>query len=339
MTPALNSERNYAVLGIIAILGISLIYMSWIIFDGIMGAIIFFAIFRPIYIRLTGKRKWNSSLAALFIIFASFIILVVPFITLTWMVYDKIVYYEAHTEELGILKDKVWPHINKYISNRQNMDDLVNSIQSKVVSVFSNAINSLSNTLLQITVMYFLLYFMLKEHSKLEKTFLKYLPFNARYARRLKIELSNITYSNLLGQGFICLVQGLLVTIGFWIFGIGDAVFWGVVCFFLSFIPFIGSPLVFVPAGILQLYAGHTVSGIGIMIWGFLLVTNIDNVIRFYLAKRIGDIHPVITILGVIIGIPFFGILGLVYGPLLISYFILFIKIWEDSSPKPIKRK
>jgi predicted PurR-regulated permease PerM len=327
-----NPQRNYLIAAIILILGLALVYMSWMIFDGIMGAIIFFTIFRSLHIYLTEKIKWNSSLSSIFIIVISFLVLILPFITLILMVYDKIIYYETSPEELGILKEKLWPVIKKYINNKKNVDNIINSLQSKVFSVFSNAINSLSNILLQITVMYFLLYFMLKEYKKIEEASIKYLPFRKYHTQRLGTELTNITYSNLLGQGFICFIQGLLVSIGFLIFGINDAVFWGVVCFFLSFIPFVGAPLVFVPAGIIQLYSGDTFSGLGIILWGFILVTNIDNVIRFYLAKKIGDIHPLITIIGVIIGIPAFGILGLVYGPLLISYFILLVKIWEENN-------
>ena len=326
-----NPQRNYILIALIIILGLTLIYMSWMIFDGIMGAIIFYTIFLSSHVHLTEKRKWNPGLSAITIIIFSFLVLIVPFLTLTSMVYDKILYYEANQAELGILKEKLWPLITKYVNNKKNAEMIMNGLQSKVFFFFTNALNSITNIILQISVMYFVLYFMLKENKKLKEVILKYLPLRQYQIEQLGTELTNITNSNLLGQGFICFIQGLLVTIGFLIFGISDPIFWGVVCFFLSFIPFVGAPLVFVPAGILAFYSGNHFSGIGIILWGFILVTNIDNVIRFYLAKKIGDIHPLITIIGVIIGIPAFGILGLVYGPLLISYFILLVKIWEDN--------
>ena len=326
-----NPQRNYILIALILILGLGLISISWMIFDGLMGAIIFFTIFRSPYIYITEKKNWNKSISAIAIIILSFLVLIVPFLTLTMMVYDKIIYLETNPEELGVLKEKLWPLLQKYFSNKKNVEVIINGIQSKIVVIFSNTINGISNVLLQITVLYFLLYFMLKEHNKLEELLLRYLPIRKYQTQRLGTELTNITNSNLLGQGFICFIQGSLVSIGFLIFGISDPLFWGVVCFFLSFVPFIGAPLVFVPAGIIQYYAGDSFGGIGIILWGFILVTNIDNVIRFYLSKKIGDVHPLITIIGVIIGIPAFGILGLVYGPLLISYFILLVKIWEEN--------
>ncbi|HSZ26155.1 MAG TPA: AI-2E family transporter [Cytophagaceae bacterium] len=327
-----NPQRRYLIIALIVMLGFALVYMSWMIFNGIMGAVIFYTIFRSSHIYLTEKKGLNTSISSLLIIVLSFLLLILPVIAFVWMVYTKITYYETNPEQIGILKEKFWPMIKKYISNKKNVDDLVNSLQSKTLSVFSNFLNSVTDLILQITVMYFLLYFMLKEHRKIEGIIMKFLPLKKYHTLRLGTELTNITYSNLLGQGFISFIQGLLMALGFLIFGLSDPLFWGVICFFLSFIPLVGASVVFVPAGILQIYSGDTFGGIGVMLWGFIIVTSIDNVIRFYLSKKIGDVHPVITIIGVIIGIPAFGILGLVFGPLLISYFILLVKIWEEDN-------
>ena len=143
------------------------------------------------------------------------------------------------------------------------------------------------------------------------------------------MELKNITYSNVVGHGCIAIVQGVLQGIGFLIFGFEDPLLWGTVTLFLCFLPVIGAPIVFVPAAIIAFGSGNTFGGVGILLWGFILVVNVDNILLLWIARRFGNIHPIITILGVIIGIPFFGILGLVFGPLLFSYFILFIKGYE----------
>ena len=129
----------------------------------------------------------------------------------------------------------------------------------------------------------------------------------------------------------IAFVQGLLLSIGFIIFSIPDPLFWGLVCFFVSFLPVVGSPLVFVPAGIIELASGNTFGGVGILIWGVVLITNIDNLMRLWINKKMGNIHPIITITGVIIGIPIFGILGIVYGPLLLAIFVLLVRMYEAA--------
>src|SRR5690606_27897312 len=172
---------------------------------------------------------------------------------------------------------------------------------------------------------------MLVQKSEFERGLLKYAPFREQYALRFAEELRTTTYSNVLGQGFIAIVQGALVSIGFFMFGIKDPIFWGVISSFLAFLPVVGAPLVFIPAAIIEIANGNEASGWGLLLWGLILIINIDNVSRMIIAKNMSDTHPVITIVGVIIGIPIFGILGLVFGPLLISYFILTIKIYETS--------
>jgi predicted PurR-regulated permease PerM len=90
--------------------------------------------------------------------------------------------------------------------------------------------------------------------------------------------------------------------------------------------------VVFVPGALLQLIDGHNFAGWAMLVFGFVVLINIDNVLRFMIAKKIGNIHPIITVIGVVIGSPLFGILGLVFGPLLLSYFFLLIRIYESSA-------
>lgn len=96
-------------------------------------------------------------------------------------------------------------------------------------------------------------------------------------------------------------------------------------------IPLFGSPLIFVPAGIIELSNENAFAGIGIIIYGYLIVTTVDNFIRMAIGKRIANTHPLITIVGVVIGIPIFGIMGILYGPLIISLFIILAQIYQDN--------
>ncbi len=326
-----SHSNHYYLLGIIILCGLILVYLSRAIFDGVMGAVLFYAMFRSSYLYFTEKKNWPPVPSAILVMFISFTIIVLPFVSLSFILYKRIIFYQANPEELGLIKEKIWPLVETYVMDQKSLDEMILSMQSKLFSLLSNALSTMSNILLQLAVMYLILFFMFKDHKKMEEVVLKYLPLKKYQALRLGEELVNITYSNLLGQGFISFVQGVCLAIGFVIFGIKGAVFWGMICFFICFLPFIGAPLVFVPAGVLEIYAGNTIGGIGILIWGFLLVSTIDNIVRFYLSKKIGDVHPLITLLGVVIGLPVFGVLGLVYGPLLLSYFLLLIKIWVDT--------
>src|SRR3546814_722917 len=197
--------------------------------------------------------------------------------------------------------------------------------------MFTSLLSGAASLFLDITVMYFLLYFVFVNFRGFERGLLRYSPFEIENAIRFGHELRNITYSNVIGQTFIALVQGSALALGFWIFGFQDALFWGVICAILSFVPLLGPPLIFVPAAVYEFTPGENWAAIGLLIYGFVVVINIDNVLRLIIAKRVCDIHPMITVVGVIIGIPLFGMMGLVYGPLLLSYFLITVRIYKAN--------
>src|SRR5690606_39636257 len=116
--------------------------------------------------------------------------------------------------------------------------------------------------------------------------------------------------SNVLGQGFIALIQGSLVTLGYWYFNFNDPVFWGVISAILSFIPVVGAPMIFVPASIWTIIEGDNFNGIGMLLFGLVFISNIDNVLRLIISKCVGNISPIITIIEVLICNLFFCLMG-----------------------------
>jgi predicted PurR-regulated permease PerM len=204
--------------------------------------------------------------------------------------------------------------------------------------LLTRVLGGAANLFLEVTVMYFILYFLFVNYRGFERSLIHYLPFDDEKSLVFGEELKNITYANIIGQSFVAIVQGGCLAIGFWIFGAKDPLFWGVICAILSFVPLLGPPLIFVPASLVLVSQGATWAGVGLLIWGFGLVINIDNVLRFIIAKKIGDIHPVITVVGVIIGLPLFGLMGLVYGPLLLTYFLIAVRIYKANKRLSLKK-
>ncbi|MCO4293003.1 AI-2E family transporter [Solitalea sp. MAHUQ-68] len=321
-------ERNNIILVILLALAAFLFYASLDIIGAVLGAVVFYTIFRPLNKYLIEKKGWKSGLSSIAIIILSFFIIVVPFFFTISMVVGKIQEFSQNTAYIKELLG----NIDKFAAQKLKQPHLVQDIfvraQAVAVQIFSSVLGRVGQVLLEISIMYFLLYFMFADHRAFEGALIKYSPLSKANSIIFGQEIKNMTYSNVLGQGFIALVQGSLLMIGFLIFHIQDAVFWGIITIFLSFLPVVGAPLIFVPAAIIQISNGDTFSGVGILLWGFLLITNIDNVLRFFISKKFADTHPIIVIVGVIIGIPIFGILGLVYGPLLISGFIILTNIY-----------
>lgn len=325
-------QRNNINLAIIFGLGFLIIYSLSGIFSSLLGTLVLYTILRPGFIYLTQKKKWNKNLTAIVLLFISILVLVLPFYALSSMVINKIT--ELKNDEI-YFKNIIYK-IQHLLPMQEKMqavlEDGLKNGGTWLAGLFPSLISSVLNIVFGLILMYFLLYFMLVEMEIFEQTLLKYAPFREQNAFRFAEEMRNTTYANVVGQGLICLVQGSLVSISFYVLGYKDPVFWGVITTFVCFVPVLGPPIIFVPAAILQIASGNAFAGWAMLIFGFVVIINIDNVLRFMIAKRVGNIHPIITVLGVVVGVPLFGILGLVYGPLLLSYFILLVKIYETST-------
>ncbi|MGE5437838.1 MAG: AI-2E family transporter [Syntrophothermus sp.] len=324
-------QSKYITLAMIMLLGLFLAYALIDIVPSILGAIVLYTLFKPLYMFFINKLKFKKSIGAVLIIIITLLIIVLPFIALSWMLIEKITVYLQHPELITKTINDINSFIGNKIDNPNFISDSIKDIGNYAVGMLQSAVSFALNLFLIVSIMYFILFFMLVKWEVFEGTLSKYVPFRQKNIEHFSTELKNSTFSNVVGQGMIAFAQGASLTLGFFIFGISDGLFWGVVAMFLSFLPVIGSVAIWVPAGVIALANGHTIAGIGILLWGLIIITNIDNVLRLIINKKFGNIHPMITIIGVVIGLPIFGILGLVYGPLLISFFLILIKLYEGA--------
>lgn len=324
-------QRNTIVLAILIILGCFILYSLRTIAGTLLSTIVLYTILVPVFsafVNNWGMKKW---IAATLIIILSLLIIVLPFFTLSIMVIDKVSEFQSDPMRIKVFMQRIDDFLGSKLDQPDLFDKGMGKLNQLAEELFPTVLSGAANVVLGLLVMYFLLYFMLVQREQFEAGLLKYAPFREQNALKFAKELKLTTYSNVLGQGFIAIVQGALVSISFFLFGIRDPIFWGVISTFLCFLPVVGAPVVFVPAALIELANGNTTAGWGLLLFGFIIIINIDNVIRLLIAKRVSDTHPIITVVGVIIGIPIFGILGLVFGPLLLSYFILTIRIYETS--------
>jgi predicted PurR-regulated permease PerM len=126
-------------------------------------------------------------------------------------------------------------------------------------------------------------------------------------------------------------IQGLVGALGYGIFGVKEFGLWGFITGVCSIIPVIGTGLVWIPLTVYLFSVGNNLQGFGLAMYSIIVLSNIDYIARITILKKIGDVHPLITILGVIVGLSMFGFLGVIFGPLLISYFILLVKIYRNE--------
>ncbi|MCR8561535.1 AI-2E family transporter [Mucilaginibacter sp. BJC16-A38] len=324
-------QRNNIILTAIIILGCFLVYALSGLFSSILGAIVLFTIFRPLYLILVEKKGWNKTLVTVMIIFTSLVVIILPLMSLSIMVVGKIGSINKESFNLQEWVTKIDDYAGYNFNQPHLAENTLQKLGAYATELFPSILGSAAQIIITLLVMYFLLYFMFTQMREFETGLLKYAPFREQHAVKFAVALRNSTYSNVLGQGIIALTQGTLLANGFWIFGIPDPIFWGVIGTFISFLPVVGAPTLTIPAGIILIAGGHSVKGILLMAYGLLFIGNIDNVLRMIINKRVGNTHPIISIIGVFIGIPLFGILGLVFGPLLLSYFLLLLEIYETN--------
>jgi predicted PurR-regulated permease PerM len=324
-------QRNNIILASIIILGCFLLYALSSLFSSILGAIVLFTIFRPLYINLSEKRGWNSSLVALLIIFISLIVIVIPFLTLSIMVVGKITSINIKDLPIEQWTTKIDAFAGANLNQPHLAEDTLQKLGGFATGLFPTILGSAASSIIALLILYFILYFMFTQIREFEAGLLKYAPFREQHALRFANALRDSTYSNVLGQGIIALTQGILLANGFWIFGIPDPVFWGVIAIFISFLPVVGAPTLCIPASIVLFAQGHNWQGVLLLAYGLLFIGNIDNFLRMIINRRVANTHPIISIIGVFIGLPLFGILGLVFGPVLLSYFLLLMEIYETN--------
>jgi predicted PurR-regulated permease PerM len=244
---------------------------------------------------------------------------------------DKINYVIAHSADIMAQLQRFDGYFYDKTGNHLFSDESMKKVQSSIGEALPLVLGRTAGALTTIAMMYFILYYLLINTGKIEEMVNKLLPVSEKNTRRFADELEANVYSNVLGAPVLAILQGLFAGLGFWFFGLEEPWFWGVICGFMSFLPLVGTAVIWVPAGLYQLASASHWQGYGILIFGLVVITNVDHVFRLMIQKKFNDVHPLVTILGVIIGIDYFGIPGIVFGPLMISYFLLMIKMYNEE--------
>ena len=192
-------------------------------------------------------------------------------------------------------------------------------------------IGTASRAALNLTISCFGLYYLLLRPGETWDAFRPYIPFSARNTERLRQGFRDVTTSTLIGTGLSALLHGALMSLGFWLAGLPNAILWGVVTMVFAILPVLGSGMVWGPAAIWLLFEHRPVAAVLLALWGALIVGSIDYVIRPMVSRRWAKIHPLVTLIGALVGVPYLGILGLLIGPLAISYFFEVISMYREE--------
>lgn len=292
-----------------------------------LGALTIYMIVRPLIMYFSEKKKYNSSLVSL-----ALIILVVIFISFFGFGIFRIIEQQISSIDTSSLIhgiNEIAGKVNHYVGFTLISQDTIMESRNFILKLVSGLLNTTYGVVANFFMMLLLLYFIAANARKLEATAIKYSPFSGESMQLLKIELKSIIQSNAIGIPVIIFFQSLVAALGYWIFGVSDILFWAFMTALFGLVPLVGSTLIWLPLGVYLFSTGNQWQGIILIIYGALIISNIDNVCRLVVMKKMANTHPLITILGVMIGIPMFGFWGIIFGPLLISGFLLLLKIYS----------
>jgi predicted PurR-regulated permease PerM len=320
--------RQFFFLLLLFVMGVVLFIYLKSFAPSFLGAITFYVLMRR-YMKKMLIRKWRPASAALLLMLVSFIIILLPVFILVNTVSSKVGYVISHATEItasiiDFLKG-LEVRVGYHFMNAETIRNLSGIALSNLPLLLGATVNSI----VLLVVMYFLLYFMLTNCNDLEDWLEDILPLRRDNLVRVKRQMNQIVISNAVGIPLIACMQGIAGLILYLILGIKEPLLWFALTAFSSMIPLVGSALAYIPLAIMQFADGHNSKGIIIILYGLAVIGTIDNVFRLWLQKRIGNVHPLITIFGVFVGVPLFGFLGLIFGPLLISLFILLMRIYR----------
>jgi predicted PurR-regulated permease PerM len=321
----LDTKRDRAAF-LIFILGMALVWTLWPFSTGLIGAPVLYVVFVPLYRWLA---RWiKPGLAAGVVVLLGVILVLGPGVS-----FLGIIAGEAQDIASGVIRSPILTRLRELRIGPYDVGAQIEALGSRLVAFIGSSALALLGTAtrlgIQLTIAFFGLYYLLLRPQSAWKQVQPFIPFSRHNAEILRDRFRDVTISTLIGTGLTASVQGLLVGVAFWVTGIPNALFWGVVTIVLAILPVVGSGLVWGPGVLSLALEGQYGRAIGLALWGVIVVGNVDNVIRPMVFRRWAKIHPFITIIGAFAGIQYFGLLGLLIGPLAISYFFELIRMYR----------
>ena len=302
---------------------------------GLLGALTLYILSRGDYFQLVYNRKWKKGRAAGLFIVYYLLILGVPIFLAILLISPKInTFLNDPSGMIDDAKRSIEQIQQKFGFDFISQESLENSL-SKVTAFIPKIINSTANIIANLAVMLFILYFMFYNGKELEKFLNRVIPLKQENINTLAASTKKMVKANALGIPIISIIQGAVATLGYFIFGVKEWGLWGFVTGVFAFFPIVGTMIIWVPLVIYLFATAATWQATGLLFYCAIVVGQVDYLARITLLRRMGNVHPVITVIGVIVGLGLFGFIGLIFGPLLVNYIIVLFDIYVNEFVDP----
>jgi predicted PurR-regulated permease PerM len=326
---AIFDTKHQRAAWLVAILGVIIVISLYPYASGLLGAPVLYVAVARLHERLLRRIKIRS-LAALIVIVLVIVGLVLPMV---WLV--TLLVGQAHTAASSILSSPLLQRIGTLQIGGFSIGPQIKQAGSEAVSFLAGSAFALIGTAARLTINLLLtlfgLYYLLMDPGAAWRFLRPFIPFSDASVAVLGHRFTAVTNATIIGTGVSALIQGTLMWLAFMVFGLPNGVFWGAVVVMFSLLPVVGSGLVWVPAALVLFSSGRVGAAVGMVIWGIVMGVVVDYLIRPYVSNRYAQIHPLITLAGAIAGVTYLGIIGLLIGPLALSYFFELLRMYEKE--------
>jgi predicted PurR-regulated permease PerM len=327
----LQTPRDRAGL-LILVLGAAILVALSPFLSGLLGAAVLYVIFVKPYQRL--DRVMKPGLAAALTLAVALVIIALP---LVWLI--AIVIAQAPDALRTLQSSAVFARLGELrVGSLQvgtEMAKASGTIATWLSTRLFSFVGGATSVVLNLVIAFFGLYYMLRSDGNTWGTVRRYIPFSSDTADALRDRFFNVTQATLLGTMLIAVIQGSLIGTGFWLVGLPNPFFWGTVTAFASILPVLGTSLVWLPAVLVLLVQDRYGAAIAMLVIGAGIASNIDNLIRPLVYRRVSHIHPMITLVGAFAGVKYFGLLGVLLGPLAIAYLFELLHFYREEYGAP----
>lgn len=344
-----HRKANYPTYQLFFIVTLALfIYVIWselsYLLVPFLWSIILYVIFQKFYNKLVENKKWKPMWATLFIFLLSSIPIVVFATIFSVFIYPQIEYviYNFGTirDNFLVVAQKIEDRLNIHILTKENIISFSASLSQYIKPLLGSASEMFTN----FSFTYFFAYFIFVYNRSIKAWMLHTLPFGKEKNLSMITEINTLVFGGVISIPLVAILQGLLALIGYAIFKVDYFIVLGLLTGLASVIPIIGTMIIYFPLAIYYFILGENVIGIEILIWGVVVISSSDNVIRIYLSKRISNMSALVSMLGFLLGTSLFGLSGLIFGPVLLTIFIKLIQIYQKefsviNEPRQKKQK
>ncbi len=330
-----KSVERYFFLGLLLVTLVFTFFIFrpfWVVL--ILG-LCFAIVLHPIYAWMTHKKlaRWASA----FLTVCLFTIIVCgPLLGIGTLVFNQsedVYYAVVQGGQTGEFVDSIGTSINSVLPKEANIDlgakakDFITYLSDNIASIFTATLSAFFSFILMLLIIFYLL----KDGAEWKKSIVSLSPLEDTYDEKIIAQLVFTVNAVIKGYMFIALAQGVLMGLGLWIFHVPNPALWGVVAAVMSLIPTVGTAIVSVPAIIFLFATGDTTAAIGMLVWAVLVVGMIDNFLSPVIVGKKINISPLLILFSVLGGISFLGPVGVLVGPLTVSFLYTLIAIYKNG--------